>query len=102
MTFYFIKKPLWKHVFYKAIFITDYLNKVKTKLKNVIQSFEMTLNSKHRTENIKIKNLRNRNIKNQTIKRRKPTFIRRIQVENADLYKPVPNKTMITRKNCIK
>ena len=102
MTFYFIKKPLWKYAFYKAIFITDYLKKVRTKLKNVIQSFEMTLNSKHRTENIKIKNLRNRNIKNQTIKRRKPTFIRRIQVENADLDKLVTNKTMITRKNCIK
>ena len=102
MAFFFIKKPLQKHVFCNAIFITDRLNKVITKLKNVIKSFEMTLNSKHGTEKIKNKNQRNINIKNQNTERSKPSFTKKIQVENADLYKPVPNKTMTTRKNCIK
>ena len=36
--------------------LKDRLNKVTTKLKNLIKSFEMTLNSKHRTETIKTKN----------------------------------------------
>ena len=62
----------------------------------------MTLNSKHGTEKIKNKNQRNINIKNQNTERRKPSFIKKIQVENADLYKLVPNKKMTTRKNCIK
>ena len=35
------------------------------KLKNVIKSFEMTLNSKYRTENLKTKIQRNRNMKRQ-------------------------------------
>ena len=71
MAFFFINKPPWKNVFYSAIFITDCLNKVRITLKNVIKSFEMTLNSKHRTEKLKSKNKRNRNIKNQNIERRK-------------------------------
>ena len=40
MTFFFIAKSLWEYVFYNAIlctvfFVTDHLNKVRTKLKNV-------------------------------------------------------------------
>ena len=35
--------------------LTDCLNKVRSKLKNVIKSFAMTLNSEHRTEKIKTK-----------------------------------------------
>ena len=51
MASFFINKPLWKHVFFNAIFILTYkLNKVTTKLKNVIKSFDMTLNSKYITE----------------------------------------------------
>ena len=38
MIFFFISKPLWKQ--------TDGLNKARTKLKNIIKSFEMTLNLK--------------------------------------------------------
>ena len=52
----------------------DSLNKVKTKVKNVNNSFEMTLNSKHRTEKIGNKNQRNRNMKNQNTERQKPSF----------------------------
>ena len=75
MTFFFINKPLWKHVF---CILIDRLNKVRTKLKNVIQSFEMTLNSKHRTEKIKTKNQRNRSMKSQNTERRKPRFTKRM------------------------
>ena len=50
MASFFINKPPWKH-FFNAIFILTYkLNKVTTKLKNVIKSFDMTLHSKYRTE----------------------------------------------------
>ena len=34
-------------------FITDHFNKVGAKLKNVITSFEMALNSKRRAEKLK-------------------------------------------------
>ena len=51
---------------------------MRTKLKNVIKSFDITLNSKHRTEKIKTENQRNRNIKNQNTGRRKPSFTKRI------------------------
>ena len=54
MAFSFIKKPLWKHVFYNTIFKTDPLNKVRAKLNNITKSFEMTLNSE--TWNRKTKN----------------------------------------------
>ena len=47
------------------------------KLKNVIESFEMKLNSKDRTEIIKTKN-QNRNMKSQNSERRKPSFTNRI------------------------
>ena len=57
----------------------------------------MTLNSKHKTENLKTKNQRNRNMKNQKTERRKPSFTKE-QVENADLYKPELNKIMTTGK----
>ena len=90
---------LWKHVFYHAIFITDRLNKVRTKLKNDIKSSKMTFNSTSISIQLKTKEIEN--IKNQNTERRKPSFTKRIQVENADLYKPVPNKTMTTRKTCI-
>ena len=43
-----------------------------------MKSFEMTLNSKHRTEKKKAKNQRNRNMKNQDTERRKPSFNKRI------------------------
>ena len=49
--------------------LTDRLNKVRTKLKNVIKSLEMTLNSKHRTGKLKTKNQRNRNMKIQNTER---------------------------------
>ena len=51
MAFFFINKPLWKHVFYNATFVTDCLNKVRTKLKNVVKPFEMTLNSDIKQKN---------------------------------------------------
>ena len=71
MTFFFLNKVLWKHVFLQRDFyvLTD-LNKARTKLKNVIKSFQVTLNSKHKTEKIKTKNQRNRNMKNQNTERR--------------------------------
>ena len=75
MVCFFISKLVWEHVFYNAIFITNCLNKVRTKLKNVIKFFEMTLNSKHRTEKIKAKYQKNRNIKNQNTER--PSFTKR-------------------------
>ena len=49
--------------------LTDRLNKVRTKLKNAIKSFEMALNSKHRTEKLTTKNQINRNMKNQNTER---------------------------------
>ena len=57
MAFFFINELHWNHVFLRrnSYILTDRLNKVRTKLENVIKSFEMTLNSKHRTEKIKIK-----------------------------------------------
>ena len=61
MGFFFINKPLWKHVFVTRCFsghvfiLTDCLIKVRTKLKHVIKSFEMTLNSKHGIEKTKPK-----------------------------------------------
>ena len=48
------------------------------KLKNLVKSFEIILNSKHRTEKIKSKVQRNRNMKNQNTERRKHSFTRRI------------------------
>ena len=38
-----------------VFFITDHLNKVRKKLKNIIKSFEMTMNSKHRAGKTKTK-----------------------------------------------
>ena len=62
MAFFYINKAPRKHIFSNPIlcilfFITDHLNKVRTKLKNVIKTFEMTLNSKHRAEKIKTKEI---------------------------------------------
>ena len=37
----------------------------------------MTLNSKHRAENVKTKNQRNRNMKNQNTQKEKPSFIKK-------------------------
>ena len=58
--------------------LTDRLNKVRIKWKNVIKSFGMTLNSKQRTEKIKTKSRRNRNMKSQNIERQKTSLIKRI------------------------
>ena len=55
------------------------------------------LNSKERTEIIKLKNQRHRNIKTKTQKEKKLSFPKE-QVENVDLYKLVLNKTMTTCK----
>ena len=71
------------------LFITDCLNKVRTKTHNtrlniltdytnVIKFFEMDLNSKHRTEKLKIKNQKYRNRKKQNSERQKPRFTKRI------------------------
>ena len=57
MAFFFVNKPLWKHFFFvmRFLYLTKRLNNVRSKLKNVIKTFEMTLNSKHTTEKIKNK-----------------------------------------------
>ena len=47
---------------------------MRTKLKDVIKSFGMILNSKHRTEKLKTKNQRYKNTKNQNTARQKPSF----------------------------
>ena len=63
------------------LYLTDRLNKVRTKLKNVIKSFEMTLNSNYRLEKIKTENQRNRKMKKETPKnteRQKPSFSKKI------------------------
>ena len=83
MTFFFINKPLSKHVFH---ILPDRLNEGRTKLKNVIKSFEMTLNSKYRTQKIKSKNQRYRNMKNQNTERRKPGITNRIGRECRIIY----------------
>ena len=67
---------------------------MRTKLENVIWSFEMTRNSKDRTEKIKSKNQRNTNMKSQNTERRKPSLTRRI----GGKYKPVLNKIMSTHE----
>ena len=51
---------------------------MRIELKNIISSFEMTLNSKYTTEKIKTKYHRNRNMKNQNTERQKPSFSKRI------------------------
>ena len=71
MAFFFMKEPLWKHVYSHVIlmqflYFNNRLNKVRTKLKNAIKSFEMTSNSKHRTDIIKTKN-QNRNMKDENV-----------------------------------
>ena len=78
-------------------FVTEHLNKVGRKLKNVIKSFEMTLNSKHRAEKIKTKNQTNTNMKHQNTKD-KNLVLPKTKVENADLCKPVQNEIMTTRE----
>ena len=60
LTFFALSKPLWSN----SYILTDRLNKVRTKLKNVIKSFEMSLNSKHKAEKIKTKNQKKKNMKN--------------------------------------
>ena len=52
-----------------AVPLTDRLNKARTKLKNVIKLFEMTLNSKHKSEKLKAKNQIVTSIKNQNTER---------------------------------
>ena len=64
-----------------SFILTNGLNKVRTKLKNVVKSFEMTLNSKHGTEKIKNKNKWNRNMKNQNTERQKTSFTKRIGIK---------------------
>ena len=54
-------------------YLTDRLNKVRTKLKNVIKSFEMTLNSNYRSEKIKTENQRNRKMKKKNPKKHRKT-----------------------------
>ena len=83
------------------LYLTDRLNKVRTKLKNVIKSFEMTLNSNYRLEKIKTENQRNRKMKkkkSQKTQKDKNLVLAKKQVENADFYKPVLNEIMTTRE----
>ena len=51
---------------------------MRTKLKNVIKSFEIKLNLEHRTEITKTKNKKNRNTKSQKTEKRKPSFTKGI------------------------
>ena len=51
---------------------------MRTKLKNVIKSFEIKLNLEHRTEMTKTKNKKNRNTKSQKTEKRKPSFTKGI------------------------
>ena len=51
---------------------------MRTKLKDVIKSLEMTLNSKHRAEKIKTRNQRNRNFEKLKHRKTKPSFTKRI------------------------
>ena len=62
----------------RSSILTNCLNKVVTKLKNVMKSFQMKLNSKHRAEKTKTKNQRNRSMKKQNAERHKPSFTTRI------------------------
>ena len=66
---------------------------------NVIKSFEMTLNSKRRREKLKIKVTKTR--KTRT-KKDENLVLSKEYVENADLDKPLPNKIMNTREECVK
>ena len=62
----------------QSYILANHLDKVITKLKNVMKSFQMKLNSKHRAEKTKIKNQRNRSMKKQNAERHKPSFTTRI------------------------
>ena len=87
MTVFFINsKRLWKHVFYSMILIFFWQivciseNKIKAKIlitlpdyTNFIKSFEMTLNSKYKTEKLVTKDQRYRNTE-----RRKSIFTKSI------------------------
>ena len=57
MAFFFIKQTSLEACFFvmRFLYLTKRSNNVRSKLKNVIKSFEMTLNSKHTTEKIKNK-----------------------------------------------
>ena len=102
MAIFFINKPLWKHIVYNAfLYFNRSFEWSENKIKDVIKSFEMTLNSKHRTEIIKTKNQRNWSMKSQTTERRKLRFAKRIG-KKCKFYNPVLNKIMTTRKLCIK
>ena len=70
------------------------MNRARTKLKNVIKSFDMALNSKHRTEKIKTKKQRNESMKSQNTEKRIPPE----KLENVDLNKPVLNKIKTTHE----
>ena len=61
-----------------------------------IESFN-DIELKAQNKRIKAKNQRYRHMKIQNTKRQQPNFPKE-QVENADLYKPVLNKTMTTCK----
>ena len=78
----------------RFLYLTERLNNVRSKLKNVIRSFEMTLNSKHRTEKIKTQKQRNENMKSQNTEKRIPPE----KLENVDLNKPVLNKIKTTHE----
>ena len=56
----------------------------------------MTLNSKHGTENLKIKTKDTGTRKTKTLKEEK-LVLQKEYVENVDFYKPVLNKIMTTR-----
>ena len=56
----------------------------------------MTLNSKHRTENLKFKTKDTGTRKTKTLKEEK-LVLQKEYVENVDFYKPVLNKIITTR-----
>ena len=68
-------------------------------LKNVVSSdiVKNGIEFKTQIKKVKAKNQRYRNMKNQNTKIQKPYFLKE-QVENANLYIPVLNKTMATCK----
>ena len=60
--------------------------------------FEMTLNSKHRTEKLKTKTQRYRNMKNQIKIGRPKSSLTIEEVESGDFYKPALGIIRNTRK----
>ena len=103
MTFFFINPNLSGGMFFlwcTSYILTDHLNKVIRKLKNVLKSNIIKNDIKFKTQNKKPWKPWYRNMKKQNTERQKPGFPKEY-VENADLYKLVRTYSRNLRQRLI-